>query len=270
LTHAAFNPATIGHPHAETPVVNDGQPRDIAAVLVHGGFLGPWIWADTVKLLSEHKIPSVCIDLPSSRDTGGSLAGLHDDAQAVRGILDGYRDVVLCGHSYAGLVVSEAAAGPHKAVRHLVFLAAAIPDVGDSLTSLAGAGPRDNTAGQDESGGEEIDFRADGRMVLRPESARAGLFNDCTPDRADAAIALLRPLNPATGTQSVSGAAWHDIPSTYVRCTQDRLPYEPVTPAFREHAASVLTLPTGHCPQWSRPDLVAELLIRIVGQVRSG
>jgi pimeloyl-ACP methyl ester carboxylesterase len=149
-------------------------------------------------------------------------------------------------------------------------LAAAIPDVGDSLTSLAEAGSPEDTAGQDESGGEEVDFRADGRLVLRPQSARAGLFNDCTPDRADAAIALLRPLNPATGTQPVTGAAWHDIPSTYVRCTQDRLPYQPVAPAFREHAASVLTLPTGHCPQWSRPDLVAELLIRIVSQVRSG
>lgn len=250
--------------------MNDSQPRDVAAVLVHGGFLGPWIWADTVRLLREHKVPSVCADLPSSRDTDGSPAGLHDDARAVREILDGCSDVVLCGHSYAGLVVSEAAAGPHQAVRHLVFLAAAVPDVGDSLTSLAGAGSQENTAGQDESGGEEVGFRADGRLVLRPESARAGLFNDCTPDRADAAIALLRPLNPATGTQPVTGAAWHDIPSTYVRCTQDRLPYEPVAPAFRGHAASVLTLPTGHCPQWSRPDLVAELLIRIVSQVRSG
>ncbi len=140
----------------------------------------------------------------------------------------------------------------------------------DEIRRLAEAGSEENTAGPDESGGEEVDFRADGRLVLRPESARAGLFNDCTPDRADAAIALLRSLNPATGTQPVIGAAWHDIPSTYVRCAQDRLPYEPVAPAFREHAASVLTLPTGHCPQWSRPDLVAELLIRIVSQVRSG
>jgi len=151
-----------------------------------------------------------------------------------------------------------------------VFLAAAVPDLGDSLTSLAEAGSREVTGGQDESGGEEVGFRAVGRMVLRPESARAGLFHDCAPDRADAAIALLRPLNPATGTQPVTGAAWLDISSTYVRCTQDRLPYEPVAPAFKEHAASVLTLPAGHCPQWSRPDLVAELLIRIVGQVRSG
>lgn len=261
--------------------MNNSQPRDITAVLVHGGFLGPWIWVDTVRLLSEHNIPSVCADLPSSRDKG-SLADLHDDAQAVREILDGYSDVVLCGHSYAGLVVSDAAAGPHKAVRHLVFLAAAIPDVGDSLTSLAEASSPANPAPQDESGGEggegelgdgadgeEVDFRADGRLVLRPDSARAALFNDCTPDRANAAIALLRPLNPATGTQPATGAAWRDIPSTYARCTQDRLPYEPVAPAFREHAAGMLTLPTGHCPQWSRPDLVAELLIRIVSQVRS-
>jgi pimeloyl-ACP methyl ester carboxylesterase len=248
--------------------VNDRQPRDVTAVLVHGGFLGPWIWADTVRLLSEHAVPSVCAELPSGRDTG-SPADLHDDSQAVREILDGYSDVVLCGHSYAGLVVSEAAAGPHKAVRHLVFLAAAIPDVGDSLTSLAEAGSQENTARQDDSEGEEVDFRADGRMVLRPDSARAGLFNDCTLDRAAAAIALLRPLNPATGTQPVTGAAWHDIPSTYIRCTQDRLPYEPVAPVFREHAANMLTLPTGHCPQWSRPDLVAEELIRIVSHVRS-
>jgi pimeloyl-ACP methyl ester carboxylesterase len=63
--------------------------------------------------------------------------------------------------------------------------------------------------------------------------------------------------------------AWQDIPSTYVRGTQDRLPCEPVAPAFREHGASMLTMPTGHCPQWSRPDLVAELLIRIATQARS-
>jgi len=37
-----------------------------------------------------------------------------------------------------------------------------------------------------------------------------------------------------------------------------------------ELAAEVVTMPTGHCPQWSRPDLVAELLIRIARQVRSG
>ncbi len=245
------------------------QAPHITAVLVHGGFLGPWIWTDTVKLLAARGVRSVTVDLPSSQDSSDRLPGLHDDARAVRDALSGCADALLCGHSYAGAVISEAAAGPHRAVRHLVFLAAAVPDVGDSLASLAGAAAKDNPAGaEEESGGEETDMRADGRMVLRPESARAGLFHDCPPDRADAAIALLRPQTPAIGTQPAAAAAWRDIPSTYIRCAQDRLPYELVSPAYWAHASRVLTLPAGHCPQWSRPDLVADLLWSIISSTR--
>jgi len=250
------------------PAMIDDRPHDVTAVLVHGGFLGPWIWDDVVKALGEEGIPAVCPDLPSCRETG-RLADLHDDARAVRSALDGLRDVVLCGHSYAGLVISEAAAGPHRAVRHLVFLAAAIPDVGDSLTSLAEAGSPNSGADPEELGGEDVEIRADGRLVMRPDSARAALFHDCAADRADAAIALLRPQAPLTGTQPVTGAAWRDIPSTYVRGGYDRLPYEPVARAFKEHAAELVSLPTGHCPQWSRPDLVAHLLIAAIGKIRS-
>ena len=245
------------------------QPRPATAVLVHGGFLGPWIWADTVRLLEARGVRSVTVDLPSSQDSTDHLPGLHDDAGAVRDALNGCADAVLCGHSYAGAVISEAAAGPHRAVRHLVFLAAAVPDVGDSLASLAEAAAKNNPAGaQEESDGEEIDMRADGRMVMRPESARAALFHDCSPARAKTAITLLRPQTPATGTQPATAAAWRDIPSTYIRCTQDRLPYELISPAYWEHASQVLTLPAGHCPQWSRPDLVADLLRSIISRTR--
>jgi len=245
--------------------VTNRQARGVTAVLVHGGFLGPWIWANTVELLEARGVRPVTVDLPSSQDGGDRLADLHDDAERVRDALNGCTDVVLCGHSYAGAVISEAAAGPHRAVRHLVFLAAAVPDAGDSLASLAETAAKNNPAGaQEESDGEEIEMRADGRMVMRPQSARAALFHDCPPDRADTAIALLRRQTPATGTQPVTVAPWRDIPSTYVRCSQDRLPYELVSPAYWEHASHVLTLPTGHCPQWSRPDLVAELLWSVI------
>jgi len=245
--------------------VTNRQAHDVTAVLVHGGFLGPRIWADTARLLQARGVRPVTVDLPSSQDSGDHLPGLHDDAAAVRDALDGCADAVLCGHSYAGAVISEAAAGPHRAVRHLVFLAAAVPDAGDSLASLAQAATRNNPAGaQEESDGEGIDMRADGRLVMRPESARAALFHDCPPARADAAIALLRPQTPATSTQPATATAWRDIPSTYIRCTQDRLPYELISPAYWQHASHVLTLPAGHCPQWSRPDLVADLLWSII------
>ncbi len=246
--------------------MNGRQRREVTAVLVHGGFLGPWIWQDVVTGLAGPGIPSVCVELLSSRAENGRLADLHDDARAVRAVLDNRANVVLCGHSYAGAVISEAAAGPHPAVRHLVFLAAAVPDVGDSLASLAAAGVTSASGpGEDEDEDEDISFLDDGRMVLRRESARVGLFHDCPAERAETALALLRPGNPATGSQPVTGAAWRELPSTYVRCTQDRVP-ELVAPGFRERAA-VVTLPAGHCPQWSRPDLVAALLARIVSEV---
>jgi len=167
-------------------------------------------------------------------------------------------------------VISEAAAGPHPAVRHLVFLAAAVPDAGDSVASLTKAAAKENPAGAEAGSGERVDLRADGRMVQGPEIARAALFHDCSPDRADTAIALLRPMSPAVLAQTATAAAWRDIPSTYIRCTEDRLPYELVSPAYWQRASQVHALPAGHCAQWSRPDLVADLLASIISSIQAG
>ena len=248
--------------------MTDSADGDLTVVLVHGGFLGPWIWADVVRELSRDGLRSVCVDLPSCQGAGPELAGLADDVQAVRAALDGCTRAVVCGHSYAGLVVTEAAAG-HPAVRHLIYLAAAIPDAGDSLTSLAAASARTPAGeGQGQSAGEETEFRPDGRIMLRPDSARTSLFHDCDAARASDAIARLRPINPATAVATVTRAAWHDIPATYVRCTRDRLPYEPVSPSFRSRGFETRELAAGHCPQWSRPGLVASLIAGICAPLR--
>jgi pimeloyl-ACP methyl ester carboxylesterase len=99
-----------------------------------------------------------------------------------------------------------------------------------------------------------------GSIMLEPDQAVAALFHDCPDERARQAAALLRPMNPAVGAQPLTRAAWRDLPSTFVRGSQDRMP-EIVTPAFFDRNPEMITLPTGHCPNWSRPDLVAELLI---------
>jgi pimeloyl-ACP methyl ester carboxylesterase len=49
------------------------------------------------------------------------------------------------------------------------------------------------------------------------------------------------------------------LPSIYLRGSEDRMS-EAVAPGFLERATQVVELPTGHCPNWSRPDLVARLL----------
>lgn len=236
-----------------------GTARPVV-VLVHGGFLGPWIWSDVVKILDKSRIKTVCPDLPSM-GRSGQTADLYDDARAVREVIDSLGHAVLCGHSYGGAVITEAAAPAHPAVRHLVYLTAAVPDTGDSLASLASRHPA--PGGADDADEEELERLPDGRVTLRRDSARTGLFHDCPPERADVALSLLRPANPVVNAQLVHGAAWRSIPATYVRGEQDRLPRELLAPGFLERAEQVITLPTGHCPQWSRPDLVAGLLAEI-------
>ena len=144
--------------------------------------------------------------------------------------------------------------------RHLVYLNAAIPDSGDSLAGLA------KQRGDDTGDGEQVELLAGGRLALRRHSALESLFHDCPSERAAEAVSLLRPENPAVGTQAVQGSAWRSLPFTYVCGADDRLP-ELLCDAAAEHPHEVVTLPTGHCPQWSRPDLVAAVLARIARAV---
>ncbi len=226
-------------------------------VLVPGGFTGAWMWADVGALLEREGIESLTPELPTiGEDSAGT--DFYTDAEAVRVLLDRLEPpVLLCGHSYAGAVITQAAAGPHPAVRQLVYLTAAIPAVGDSMMSLMSADPA--SAGEDVEG-EGVTFREDGLAVLDRESARRALFNDCSPERAEEGLDRLRPGNLAGGDQPLTGAAWTELPVTYVRGSEDRMP-EAVAPAFLGQDSEIVELPAGHCPHWSRPDLVAELLV---------
>lgn len=236
------------------------MPDAATVVLVHGGFLGAWVWADIVTALEAQGIRAVALDLPSvAADGGGDVGDFYDDAKAVRQVLDGTGPpVLLCGHSAGGAVITEAAAGPHPAVRRLVYLAAAVPDAGDSLASLM-ARSAGGTEERPDAGAEPVVIRPDGLGELKAEEAEAALFHDCDAARAKAAVDRLRPMNMAGGTQPLTGAAWRELPATLVRGTFDRMP-EAIAPAFLERDPEVVELPAGHCPNWSRPELVAEIL----------
>ncbi|MGH9032420.1 MAG: alpha/beta fold hydrolase, partial [Acidimicrobiia bacterium] len=237
-------------------------PREATVVLVHGGFLGAWVWADVTRALEAQGIRVVAVDLPSvapESEDDAHDGDLYADAAAVRQVLDAATPpVLLCGHSAGGAAITEAAVGPHPAVRRLVYLAAAVPDRGDSLTSLM-ALAAGGTEQQPDAGAEPVVMRPDGRAQLKREEAAAALFHDCTPARARAGLERLRPMNPVGATQPLTGAAWRELPATLVRGTLDRMP-EAIAPAFFEFDPEIIEIPTGHCPNWTQPELVAEIL----------
>ena len=128
-------------------------------------------------------------------------------------------------------------------------------DAGDSMVSLMSAAAAQDSGAADEG----VTVGEDGLAFLDREAARRALFNDCTPERAEEGLGMLRPMSLAGADQPVTEAAWRQLPSVYVRGREDRMP-EAVASGFLERTVDVVELPAGHCPNWSRPDLVAELL----------
>ena len=107
-------------------------------VLVHGAWHGPWAWDRVVPLLRAAGARTLTPDLSAPGDHG-----LHDHAAIVVAALDAALDtgepddLVLVGHSYAGLVVREAADARPDLVSHLVLVDGWAGPDGASLFGLA-------------------------------------------------------------------------------------------------------------------------------------
>ena len=150
------------------------NPRTVS---VPGGFTGAWMWADVIGLLEREGIEALAVELPTIGEHAAG-ADFHADAASVREVLDRLdAPVVLCGHSYGGAVITEAASGPHPAVRELVYLTAAVPDAGQSMVSLMSA------AAQHPDAEDEGVTAANGARLSRPSTGQAAR-QDSAPDPA--------------------------------------------------------------------------------------
>jgi pimeloyl-ACP methyl ester carboxylesterase len=233
-------------------------------VLVHGAWHGAWCWSKVVPLLEAEGIPVVAVDLPGHGDRPGPPGDLYDAAAHVRAVLDEIDGpAVVCGHSYGGAVITQATA-ERPDVTQLVYLAALMPDVGESCGSTL---PGVEVAGWDESVltvEGAIVLGDDGTNTVEPEAAVAALYADCSEDDVEFALSHLCAQSVASLGQPLTEAGWHDIPATYVICTEDRA----VVPAFQRamataRATTVVELPTSHSPFFSQPEAVAELLAQL-------
>jgi pimeloyl-ACP methyl ester carboxylesterase len=232
-------------------------------VLVHGAWHGAWCWSKVVPLLEAAGVPALAVDLPGHGDSAGPPGDLYQAAAHVREVLDGVAGpIVVCGHSYGGAVITEATAD-RAGIVQLVYLAALMPDVGESVGSTM---PDAATAGWDESelGGETTIHHDDGTMSVDQDAAVRALYGDCSPEDVEFALSRLCHQSAASFGQPLTGAGWHDIPATYVVCTDDRA----IVAGFQRamataRATTVVELPASHSPFFSRPEAVAELLVQL-------
>jgi pimeloyl-ACP methyl ester carboxylesterase len=225
-------------------------------VFVHGACVrdGSWWWHLAAAALQERGTSSVAPELPSCgegrRPAGSQGPGLPDDVAAVRAVLaEGNEPTVVVAHSYGGVVVAEAAVDV-ETVRHLVLVSSYLPEPGESLSTFGADAPP-----------PFLDFDpAGGTFGARPELFAETFAQDCRPDIArDAATRLVRQTLAVT-QQPVRAAAWHDLPTTYVVCIEDRGTPAAAQREFSRRADKVIEVEAGHHPFLSQPQAIADII----------
>jgi pimeloyl-ACP methyl ester carboxylesterase len=182
---------------------------------------------------------------------------LSCDAAAVRAAIDASGPIALCGHSYGGMVISQAATEA-KNVVHLIYLCAFMPTENQSLADIGGG-----------QLAPWITQLADGRTLPDMSRAQELFFGDCDPATGTWAVQRLRPQLPLPFLEPVARPAWRNIRSTYIVCAQDRaFPPELQREVFAARAGNVVELDSSHSPFLSRPARLAEILAQCLGDGR--
>jgi len=195
----------------------DGSPSDVPAttfVLVHGAWHSGWAWERVTPLLRATGAQVVAPDLTHDRDIG-----LHTHVAEVVAVLDavpGDRAVVLVGHSYAGLVVRQAADSRAERVASIVLVEGWAGGDGTSVFTLAPAWFTDTVRTSAQA-------RGDGWRVPAPAPAAFGI-----DDAADAAWLRRRlhphPLRAFAEPTRLTGAV-DRIPGTGIYCRPQTFPF---------------------------------------------
>lgn len=232
-------------------------------VLVHGAWHGAWCWQRVVPLLDRAGVSSVAIDLPGHGDDAGPFTDLYGDADAVRTVLDRIDGpAVLVGHSYGGIVITDA--GTHPAVGHLVYVAAFAIDAHESaMHAVADEAASAGVVHVRPGLGDLMVLHDDGTSTLPAQAVADLLYNDCDPATQAWAAARVGPHPMVTFTQSPRDVAWRERPSTYIVCDKDRGVPASLQEILATRCTTAINLPTDHSPFAGRPELLAPILIEL-------
>ena len=214
-------------------------------VLVHGAFADGSGWRNVYEDLTSRGFRVTIVQNP--------LTSFEDDVAATTRVLDKQDGpTILVGHSWGGTVITEA--GSHENVAGLVYVAALIPDSGE-------------TSGQQYEG-----FAATPNFVIDIDDAGFGFLNHdkfaigFAADASEADAAFLRdsqvPVNMAVFGAPVTRAAWHDKPSWAVFGTEDNAFDQAMLQHMAQRAgAEITTTPGSHAVYLTQPAIVSVVIV---------
>jgi pimeloyl-ACP methyl ester carboxylesterase len=221
------------------------MPSRVRIVLVHGGFVDGSGWAGVFKILKKEGHDVVVVQNPTL-----SLAG--DVAVTKRALAGHSGPVLLVGHSYGGVVVTEAGSDPR--VAGVVYIAAFAPDRGESVSSLI----KDPPPGAPVP---PILPPQDGFLFLDSARFAASFAADVDADTAAFMAASQVPWGVEALAGAVTEPAWKTRPSWYLVASDDKMIPPPAQRAMSQRAGSTVTEVAGsHSVYVSQPRAVATFI----------
>jgi len=225
-------------------------------VLVHGSGFAASCWDDVVPLLDP---PVLAVDLPGRGGRPYPLDQLTTevfaDAVAEDIVAHDLHDIVLVGHSLAGITVPGVVERVGDRVRHVVFVAAAVPPHGQRVVDTLDPSMR--------ALAEEIALQPPAPM--EPSLARALFCDGMSEEQATRTLSLMVVEGPRLTVEPVSLAAMEgDLPRSWVRLGRDVvIPPERQDEAIARLGATVYPLDAGHMAMLTHPQELATILGQI-------
>jgi len=222
---------------------NDAAVKNI--VLVHGGFVDGSGWKGVYDILKKDGYTVSIVQNPTT--------SLADDVAVTRRAIDQLDGpVVLVGHSYGGVVVSEA--GTNEKVKSVVYIAAFAPDKGESVSSLIANPPEGASV-------PPILPPVDGFLFLDKAKFAASFAADVDPETA----AFMADSQVPWGVEALAGAvtepAWKVKPSFYLVASDDHMIPPPAQRLMAKRAGATVTeVPGSHAVYVSNPQAVADVI----------
>jgi pimeloyl-ACP methyl ester carboxylesterase len=219
-------------------------------VLVHGLFADGSSWSEVIARLQAAGLNVTSVQNPLT-----TLPEAVASAERVLARQDG--PTVLAGHSFSGMIVTEA--GVHPNVSALVYVAARAPDAGENYAVLASTYPAPPASAGIVFDGDE------GR--LSKEAFLRDFAGDLPEAKANVLYAVQEPFHKALLTGTTTQAAWRSKPSYYAVSTEDRT-INPDLERFmaKRMGATTIEVKSSHLSLISHPEEITRLILQAAGQ----
>jgi pimeloyl-ACP methyl ester carboxylesterase len=234
---------------ADRAAATQPAPKASNVVLVHGLFADGSCWSEVIARLQAAGINAMAVQNPLT-----TLEESVTAAQRALSLQEG--PTVLVGHSFAGMIVTEAGVNPK--VSSLVYVAARAPDAGEDYAALAKRFPTPPaSAGIEWSGGWG---------QLSEEAFLRDFAGDVPAAKARVLWAVQGPFKRTLLSGKTRHAAWRSKPSWYAVSTEDRT-IDPELERFmaKRMGATTIEVKASHLSLISQPDTITKLILDAAG-----